>query len=61
LLGQDGEQEVQVEVDNSPPLFFGFSIGFHFLFHGFDSSIVLKTKLHRSGSPAVECCAKLNA
>ena len=41
--------EVLLEVDNSPPLFFGFSIGFHFLFHGFDSSIVLKTKLHRSG------------
>ena len=39
-----------MEVDNSPPLFFGFSIGFHFLFHGFDSSIVLKTKRHRSGS-----------
>lgn len=40
-------EEVLLEVDNSPPLFFGFSIGFHFLFHGFDSSIVLKTKLHR--------------
>ena len=51
----DGGLVVVSEVDNSPPLFFGFSIGFHFLFHGFDSSIVLKTKLHRSGDPYPMC------
>lgn len=37
----------QVSVDNAPPLFFGFSTGYHLLFHGFDSSVGLKTKLHR--------------
>jgi hypothetical protein len=35
-----------VDVDNSPPLYFGFSQGFHLAFHG-KSNVALKSKLFR--------------
>lgn len=35
-----------VEVDNSPPLSFGFSIGYHFMFHGIDDTAI-KELLYR--------------
>ncbi|CAM9515745.1 unnamed protein product [Chrysoparadoxa australica] len=42
LLGHDWDY-----VDNAPPLFHGFTTGFHLAFHGDVNNRVLKTKLHR--------------
>lgn len=43
------EATEEVEVDNSPPLYSGYSTGFHLLFHGLEgeNNILLKSQLFR--------------